>query len=456
MSDRRGRHSAGRKRRRSPIPASPKGRRSAGPKPPPPPPRRSGAGTPTCEPSQRRQISIPRSRPGRGVFVAGGAVLLILTIVVAMTMLRNRDVDNPRADRAESAVSATGSQTTYLLVGTESTSTGPEARWMTVIEVDDSGAGASIAYLPAHTGYEVPGQGLLGIGEALGTGGISLISVSVENMLGVPIDHFIELPAEEAEAFFEQTGDLTVNVPQEVRVSAGVDTSQVLFAAGEQVLPPRFQTDLLYEVGLEGDETELGSRHLAFWQSFVETHAADPQALATAVEAVPGALDSSDSTPVERASFLTGLVSVAPEDLTVASLPVEEEVTGETKLYSISDTDIRSFVAETFGASPKAVEEIRVQILNGSGLPGMTQAVAERLVGEGFKVVLSGNANRLDYEATQIVIYESTPEAQAAGERAGELLGVGNLQVSVNQQGIVDLTIVVGKDFIDATETEGD
>lgn len=373
-----------------------------------------------------------------------------------MTMLRNRDVDNPRADRAESAVSATGSQTTYLLVGTESTSTGPEARWMTVIEVDDSGAGASIAYLPAHTGYEVPGQGLLGIGEALGTGGISLISVSVENMLGVPIDHFIELPAEEAEAFFEQTGDLTVNVPQEVRVSAGVDTSQVLFAAGEQVLPPRFQTDLLYEVGLEGDETELGSRHLAFWQSFVETHAADPQALATAVEAVPGALDSSDSTPVERASFLTGLVSVAPEDLTVASLPVEEEVTGETKLYSISDTDIRSFVAETFGASPKAVEEIRVQILNGSGLPGMTQAVAERLVGEGFKVVLSGNANRLDYEATQIVIYESTPEAQAAGERAGELLGVGNLQVSVNQQGIVDLTIVVGKDFIDATETEGD
>jgi len=69
--------------------------------------------------------------------------------------------------------------------------------------------------------------------------------------------------------------------------------------------------------------------------------------------------------------------------------------------------------------------------------------------------VLSGNANRLDYDTTQIVIYESTPEAQAAGERAGELLGVGNLQVSVNQQGIVDVTIVVGKDFIDATEPEG-
>jgi polyisoprenyl-teichoic acid--peptidoglycan teichoic acid transferase len=388
--------------------------------------------------------------------VAGGAVLLVLAVIVAMTALVDSDGIDPSEDRTPSTAQAPGEQTTYLLVGTESSSSGPEARWMTLIEVDASGSEASIAYLPAHTGYEVPGYGLQGIGEVLDTGGISLISVSVENMVGIPIDHFIELPATEAEALFEQTGDLTVNVPQEVRVSAGADTSQVLFAAGEQVLPPRFQTDLLYEVGLEGDETELGARHLAFWQSFVETHSADPQALKSAIEAAPGALDSSDSTSAEQASFLMDLVSVAPEDLTIASLPVEEEVTGETKLYSISDTDIRSFVGDTFGEVPNAGEEIRVQILNGNGELGMAQAVAERLVGEGYKVVLSGRANRLDYETTQIVIYESTPEAQAAGERARELLGVGNLQVSVNQQGIVDVTIVVGKDFIGATETEGD
>jgi len=387
------------------------------------------------------------------MLVAGGAVLLVLTIVVAMNTLVDRDGSDPDEDRASSTAGVSGEETTYLLVGTESSPSGPETRWMTLIQVDASGSEATIAYLPAHTGYEVPGRGLQGIGEALGTGGISLVSVSVENMLGVPIDHFIELPATEAEALFEQTGDLTVNVPQEVRVSAGADSSQVLFAAGEQVLPPRFQTDLLYVAGLEGDETELGSRHLAFWQSFVETHSGDPQALETAVAAVPGALDSSDSTSEDRASFLMDLVSVAPEDITLASLPVEEEVTGETKLYSISDDDIRSFVGETFGEVPG--EQIRVQILNGNGLPNTAQAVAERLVGEGYKVVLSGNANRLDYDTTQIVIYESTPEAQAAGERAGELLGVGNLQVSVNQQGIVDVTIVVGKDFIDAPEPEG-
>jgi len=455
MTDRRGRHSAGRKRR-NPLPASPKGRRSAGA--PKPPPVKAGKATPRKPaPARRRKSFRKRSLPRRdAVVVAGAAVLLVLVVIVTMNMVFGSDEDDPREERALSTSSAAGKATTYLVVGTDSSATGPETRWMTLIQVDASGSQATIAYLPAHTGYEVPGQGLQGIGEALNTGGISLVSVSVENMLGVPIDHFIELPATEAEALFEQTGDLMVNVPQEVSVSAGGDTSQVLFAPGEQVLPPRFQTDLLYEVGLEGDETELGSRHLAFWQSFVETHSADPQALETAVEAVPGALDSSDSTSAERASFLTDLVSVPPARVTLASLPVEEEVTGETKLYSISDADIGSFVAETFGEVPNAGEEIRVQILNGNGDRGSAQGIAERLVGEGYKVVLSGNANRLDYESTQIVIYESTPEAQAAGERAAELLGVGNLQVSVNQQGIVDVTIVVGKDFIDAPEPEGD
>ena len=397
------------------------------------------------------------SLPGRGaVLLAGGTVLFVLAVIVVMNLVLDDGANDGRADTDGSRVAASGEMTTYLVVGTDTTDSGPEARWMTIIGVDEAGSSATVAYLPAHTAYEVPGLGLQGIGEALGTGGISLVSVSVENMLGIGINHFIELPAADAETLFDQTGDLTVNVPQEVSVSAGADSSQVLFNAGEQVLPPRFQTDLLYEVGIEGDEAELGSRHLAFWQAFIEAHSADPQALENALEAAPGALDSSDSSAAEQASFLTDLVSVPPDQVTLTSLPVEEEVTGETKLYSVSETDLRSFVTESFGEQPSVEQEIRVQILNGNGEPKDAQAVAERLVGEGYRVVLSGNANRMDYEETQIVIYESTPEAQAAGERAGELLGVGNLQVSVNEQGIVDLTIVVGKDFIDAAETEDD
>jgi polyisoprenyl-teichoic acid--peptidoglycan teichoic acid transferase len=384
-------------------------------------------------------------------------VVALLVAVVAVVAGTNAVVNRSGDDRPDRAgAAALGDPTTYLIVGTDSSSDGPETRWMTLISVDATGERAAIAYLPAHTAYEVPGLGLQGIGEALGSGGMSLVSVSIENMLGVPIDHFIELPATDAEALFEQTGDLTVNVPEEVRVSAGADTAQVLFDAGEQVLPARFQVDLLYEVGLDSDETELGARHLAFWQSFIETHASDPEALGAALGGASESLDSSDVTSEEQVSFFTDLVSVPPANVAITSLPVDEEVVGATDLYSIDDEGISSFVADTFGetgATPSAAD-VRVQVLDGSGDPDAVQAVAERLVGEGFRIVLSGNADNLNYEDTHIVTYESTPEAQAAGERARRLLGTGDLQVSVQQQGIVDLTIVVGKDFIGATEAD--
>jgi hypothetical protein len=93
-------------------------------------------------------------------------------------------------------------------------------------------------------------------------------------------------------------------------------------------------------------------------------------------------------------------------------------------------------------------EEIRVQVLNGNGVPGIGQKVAEKHIGHGFRVILSGNARRLNYQKTLIVTYDRSAEGQALAERARELLRVGEVQVSAQQQGIVDLTIVIGEDFL--------
>ncbi len=105
---------------------------------------------------------------------------------------------------------------------------------------------------------------------------------------------------------------------------------------------------------------------------------------------------------------------------------------------------------ETLGSKPSLGEEVRVQILNGNGVPGIGEEVAEKLSQENFRVLLSGNARSLDYKTTLIVTYDSSEEGLAMAERARSLLGVGEVQVSAQGQGIVDLTIVVGKDFLRA------
>jgi hypothetical protein len=383
--------------------------------------------------------------------VVGLVVALVVAVVGTGVVVKEATEDDERDPAAQPAKH---DLVTYLVVGTGSEATGAEARWITVIGVDEATGTASVVYLPASTAYEVPGRGLQGIGEALASGGISLVKVSAENLLGFPIDHFLELPIASAEALFEQTGDLTVNVPAEVKVSVGANTERVLFVPGEQVLSPSLQADLLYELGVDGDQGDLGQRHLSFWQAFLEAQSAAPETLGTAVGEVSGAPADSDASIEEQSEFFSDLASTPTDDVTIAPLPVDQEVVGDTELYSTSVTEVRTFVENTFGDLPALEDEVRVQILNGNGVPGIGEKVANKLVGEGFRVVLSGNAARLDYADTRILVYESTPEAQASGERVRELLGVGEVQVSAQPQGIVDLTIVVGKDFIDATDSD--
>ena len=106
------------------------------------------------------------------------------------------------------------------------------------------------------------------------------------------------------------------------------------------------------------------------------------------------------------------------------------------------------FIANTVGGANELGTAARVQVLNGNGVPGIGQEVAQRLVGEGFRVILSGNSRNLNTRQTRIVSYDESVAGLRTAERAQRLLGVGEVQISSQGQGIVDLTIVVGRDFL--------
>ena len=161
-------------------------------------------------------------------------------------------------------------------------------------------------------------------------------------------------------------------------------------------------------------------------------------------------MGESDASTSEHQRFLATLAGLPTGDLTITTLPVRPISAGESELYATDEEEIRTFLTGTVGFTPPAQEDVRVQVLNGNGVPGIGQDVARRLVGEGFRVILSGNARRLTYRRTLIITYDSGVEGQRLAQRAKRLLGVGEVQVSAQQQGIVDLTIVVGKDFLRA------
>ena len=383
---------------------------------------------------------------------AGGIVAIAAAIVgmIAMGVLAKRVVDPPEERVAVPLTqpAASPEDGTTLLFGTrEDAGAAGAAIWMTLISYDAEEEKASVVYIPPHTAVEVPGRGLQGVGEAYGSGGIPLLLVATENLLGVSVDRYLELSDKDARVFFEGLGPLTVDVPAEVRVPAGRDQARLIFVDGPQELTPELMVRLLYTVGLEGDDVELGSRHLAFWDAVFDAYD-DRDEIAQVVERAGAALGESDASLGDHAKFFGAIAELRTEELTLTALPVRPISAGDSELYATDEDELAEFVATTIGAGRDRPAEVRVQVLNGNGVPGIGQQVADRLVGEGFRVILSGNARRLNYRETLVIAYDSSNAGVALAERARELLGVGEVQVSAQQQGIVDLTIVVGKDFL--------
>lgn len=397
---------------------------------------------PRSEALRERKAKARRKR-----FTAGGVAAVLAGLLAAggiayvATDQGPDDTPAPESTRApEDLVSST------LVFG--SRETGGPAIWLALVTHDRESDTGSVLYIPAHTAVEVPGRGLQGVGDALVSGGPPLLVVSAENLLGIDIDNYLDLSDRDARVLFEATGPISVDVPSEVKVAVGNDRARLIFDDGLQRLGASFLVDLLYTRGLEADDIEFGSRHIAFWDALFESFSSEPENLAAAVKAAGGSLVESNVDPGDHGRLLSILAGLDPGSRTITSVPVQQVSVGGSELYSVDRPSLDALLAELAIGPGTQQEDIKVQVLNGNGVPGIGQEVAEALIGAGFRVVLTGNAKRLNYQTTLIVTYDDSEAGQALAERARKLIGVGEVQISEQSQGIVDLTIVIGKDFL--------
>ena len=401
-------------------------------------------------PRPRRSALLARRRRRR--VLATGAIAAVLgvgTAVVAGFMWADGQLGRRKA--AGSSRSAVVGEVlrpaadVTLVYGTVEDGEASSVRWITLLGLDPASEEGLVVYVPAHTAAEVPGRGLLPLADAFRGGGAALQRVSVENLLGIQVDRSVELSEEAARRLFGAIEPLRVDVPVEVRVAEEDGDARFVLAAGPQELSAEGLVDLLYDVGLDGDDAELGSRHLAFWQAYLESEPARTRLLGALGE--PQAdVRVSDGSPAELRSALASLGDLPASRRVLAVLPVEQAGAGDEQLFVVDPSAARDLLGTR--VSDISGTGVAVQVLNGNGEPGVGAEVGVRLVEAGFRVVLSGNARRLDYDETLVITYDRSAEGLELAERARDLLGVGEVQVAAQSQGIVNLTIVVGKDYL--------
>jgi len=116
------------------------------------------------------------------------------------------------------------------------------------------------------------------------------------------------------------------------------------------------------------------------------------------------------------------------------------KVVGATAIIP-AQPDFDELVGRLFGTPIP----VRAFVQNGSGIPGIGEAVARDLLPQGFRIVLTGNAESFNHDTTLITAIGADHLDDA--NRARSALGVGTVRVSQVPSGLADVTIVVGRDF---------
>jgi LytR cell envelope-related transcriptional attenuator len=317
------------------------------------------------------------------------SVLLLLAAAIAVTaaavalVARERDRTTPRDD----APPASG--LVLLVVRTDDGSL--------PVVVGRTGFGkAGALVLPPRAVVTVPGQGESTVRDALELPPRQA-ATALANLLGVWIDHHASIDAERLAAIADETG--------------GVEVGGTI---------------------VNGDEV------LALVQG---SGIGDVPGLEVALEALLAAdvdWNVSDLSDADRPAAVVGALLDASGSK-VAALEAEEVVSG---VFRVRPEQVSQALVDAFGGP--AEEAVPVIVLNGNGIPGIGEAVAERLLPGGFRVALSQNAATFDHPETLVVV--GSADDVVLAQRVRDLLGVGSVSVSVGS-GIAPVTIVVGKDF---------
>jgi hypothetical protein len=95
-------------------------------------------------------------------------------------------------------------------------------------------------------------------------------------------------------------------------------------------------------------------------------------------------------------------------------------------------------------AIPSANDAIQVEVLNGSGRPGLARLGARHLRRQGLDVVLFGNAGSPRTDTTRVILRRGI---RSSAERVRGALGAGRIETAPDSLRRVDVTVILGQDF---------
>lgn len=320
-----------------------------------------------------------------------------------------------------------------------------------VISVDAQGRTLNVVSIPRDTQVLISEEiGYDKINAAYSYGGIEQAKATVSNFLGVPIDHFVIVRVSGARKLVDAIGGLHVEVEKDMDYDDNWGNLHIHLEKGPQVLNgdqavgyARFRMDE------EGDRGRI-RRQQQIMEALVR-RLKDPmvvlrlQALVKAVkenvETDFSVLDMLDLTYLykdfDRTRMKTGAI-----------VGDDADINGVSYIIPYAPENNRIVMELLKEPSDFSRQDLRIEVLNGSGDEAAVGEVAEALRREGFQVARVAQADRSDHASTVVIDRRGSVAVRSALE---SLLRGALYERDVREEspGQYDVTIIVGRDRLE-------
>lgn len=318
--------------------------------------------------------------------------------------------------------------------------------------------------MPVNTLMDVPGFNALTVGEAVEKGGMDLLSLTLENNLGMDmeIDYYILL---DVYNIVNKLDGIDLELDEEITVNNYDDGSTFKLEKGKNLIDGAEAVNFLkYFSGMEKDiSTEDIVKQKILLDAIIDKIVGESEeSLSGNLNLVKDFMDT-DLSMEERLKIFSTFSGIETDKNLSYSLDVSPtELAGVGIVYVVQDI---SRLAEIFSKEGTAdgevtgfTDTVSVTILNGAyDSPeafGLAARASETLKGLKFEdgsskydVVEVKNSDNI-FESTQIWVYSPDENALAAADDIKTALGVGSISVAEDELIDLDIIIILGKDYL--------
>ncbi|RAK10312.1 LytR family transcriptional attenuator [Halanaerobium saccharolyticum] len=370
-------------------------------------------------------------------------VIFLVIIGVAIPFLWNDEL---------SQISSSGpfkeNKVNILAVGYDSNVNGPSrADTIILISLDVESNEAGLVFLPRDTYIDSDKRNFTKLNSSHVYGGIELTQETVEEMLKIDIDYYLETDFTGFEKIIDRLGGVNINVARNLNYVDKAGGLYINIPAGQQTLNGKEALQYVRYRDARGDIGRIERQ-----QKFIDAVLSKllspsivpkiPGIIKEANEAVNTNIPIQDITP-----FLNTAKEIDLSQIESKMLPgTARYINGIS--YWVPDIEESEIMVDSLVRNKSYIKnkEYQLRVLNGVGRAGAASNTAELLEKYGFQIADIGNADRYDYQSS-IIKYYTQKDRETASQIAELLGGQAEFVEEAEEDSAKKIEVIVGAGY---------